>query len=120
MHLEAMPRTPNGKVDKKALPQPMGLSIKSDHYVAPESKIQSALVEIWSSILKREHIGIHDNFFKVGGHSLKATQLLTRLNRKFQVNLKLSDLFSHPYLYEQAEIIEKTGASEYVEIAPVA
>ncbi len=86
VHLAELPRTPNGKVDQRALPPPdqsvIGLE---ENYVAPRSSVEEILVGIWVEVLKLERVGIHDNFFELGGHSLLATQVIARL-RKGQPN----------------------------------
>ncbi|MCU0490002.1 MAG: amino acid adenylation domain-containing protein [Chloroflexaceae bacterium] len=90
--LEQFPLTPSGKIDRKALPAP-------DHtrsaraLVPPRTPVEKVLVGMWSQVLGREQIGVEDNFFEIGGHSLKATQLLNRVRETFHVNLPLRSLF---------------------------
>ncbi len=78
--LEALPLTPNGKVDRKALPEPdAARTAAAEAYVPPRGPIEEALAAIWAELLGRDRVGVHDNFFDLGGHSLIATQLLARV-----------------------------------------
>ena len=105
--LESMPLTPNGKVDRRALPAPDLHSEIKDKYVAPRTPIEEILAQIWSQVLKVEQVGIHDNFFELGGHSLLATQVLSRIRDRFKVQLPLHELFNTPTIAELAPSIEK-------------
>jgi acyl carrier protein len=95
--LEALPLTPNGKVDRQRLPAPGGFRPTSDGaYVAPRSALEETLAEIWAGVLEIERIGVHDNFFDIGGHSLKATQVVSKLRQELQVDLPVRSLFEAP------------------------
>ncbi|WP_434635108.1 amino acid adenylation domain-containing protein [Chromobacterium sp. CV08] len=104
--LDAFPLTPNGKLDRKALPAPHGAQLTSREYEAPQGETEEALAAIWSALLNVERVGRHDNFFELGGHSLLAVQLLTRVREAFDVDLPMSQLFSHPTiaLFEECVI----------------
>ncbi|HEY3581865.1 MAG TPA: amino acid adenylation domain-containing protein [Pyrinomonadaceae bacterium] len=92
--LDEMPLTPNGKIDRRALPAPEELRPEIEqHYVAPRNDIEVALVELWQEVLGVNPIGIRDNFFDLGGHSLKATRLLARVRQVFRTQLPLSVVF---------------------------
>ena len=94
MKLEKFPLTPNGKIDRKALPEPD--VIGSDfEYLAPEGEIEQDLAKIWAELLKtpEENISADANFFELGGHSLQAIKLLTKIRNTFDVNLKIESLF---------------------------
>ncbi|MBW4632890.1 MAG: amino acid adenylation domain-containing protein [Iphinoe sp. HA4291-MV1] len=105
--LEKMPLTPNGKVDRKALPAPdLELSLK-DSFVAPRTLTEEILAKLWAEILNLKQVGIHDNFFELGGHSLLATQVISRLRSVFEVDLPLRRLFEFPTVADLAESIEK-------------
>ena len=94
MVLSQLPLTPNGKVDRKALPVPDVTSSVSTEYVAPETETQKALAEIWQEVLGIEKVGIHDNFFfDLGGHSLKATQVISRIRQAFDIECPLNKIF---------------------------
>ncbi|HYD81243.1 MAG TPA: amino acid adenylation domain-containing protein, partial [Paucimonas sp.] len=90
--LDAFPLTPNGKVDRKALPAPDMTRSEVD-YVAPRNPIEQALAEIWAEVLRLDRVGVLDNFFELGGHSLLATQVVSKLRTAFAVDLPLRVLF---------------------------
>ncbi len=107
MILDSLPLMYNGKIDRRALPAPDGARPElEDSFVAPQTSIEKAVVEIWSDILGVERIGIHDNFFELGGHSLFATQLLSRLQASFQVEIPLLYFFDTPTVAGLVENIE--------------
>jgi amino acid adenylation domain-containing protein len=107
--INAIPLTPNGKVDRKLL-QSKGLEVTSEaQYVAPSSDTEKKLAAIWEEILALEQVGIHDNFFDLGGHSL----LIVQLNQKIQSELgnssiELTSFMNNPTIYQQALLVEKT------------
>ena len=95
MILDALPLTPNGKIDRKALPLPSPQQVRSEvQFVAPQTSTEKELAAIWAEILGSDHIGIHDNFFNSGGHSLSATQLVTHIRKNFFVELSLRDFLN--------------------------
>ncbi|MGO3669288.1 MAG: amino acid adenylation domain-containing protein, partial [Vreelandella alkaliphila] len=101
--LEALPLNANGKVDRKALPEP---DLASDtHYEPPQGEVEKALAEIWSEVIGVERVGRHDNFFELGGHSLLAVQMVARVQADMQVELKISEVFKHPLLRDLAKCI---------------
>jgi amino acid adenylation domain-containing protein len=103
--LEALPFTPNGKVDRRALPAPDLHSQLSDKYVAPRSPIEELLAQIWAQVLKVEQVGIYDNFFELGGHSLLGTQVVSRIRNIFKVELPLRELFAATTVAQLAQSI---------------
>ncbi|MBD2199778.1 MULTISPECIES: non-ribosomal peptide synthetase [Calothrix] len=106
--LEALPITPNGKLDRRALPAPKitQLSSPSD-FIAPSTAIEKQLVNIWTEILGIDNIGIHHNFFNLGGHSLLATRLISQIRQTFQIELPLRRIFEKPTIAGLAKDIEK-------------
>ncbi|MEK6278965.1 MAG: amino acid adenylation domain-containing protein [Acidobacteriota bacterium] len=96
VRLEAMPLTPSGKVDRRALPAPTLDQANGGAFVAPRGQTEQELAEIWEQLLQIEPIGVRDNFFDLGGHSLLATQLVSRILTRFAVDLKLQDIFIAP------------------------
>lgn len=94
--LEAFPLTPNGKVDRRALPAPGTKRHEAQDFEPPRAPIEAALAEIWKEILRVERVSVRDNFFELGGHSLLATQVVSRIRAAFQIELDLRDLFSNP------------------------
>jgi amino acid adenylation domain-containing protein len=108
--MDDFPLTPNGKVDRGALPVPDPARAESEgEYVAPRSDVERSLAEIWASVLRLDRVGVHDDFFGLGGHSLMATQVVSRLRTELGVDLPLQTLFEHPTVAALAEEIETVG-----------
>jgi amino acid adenylation domain-containing protein len=117
LRLEVLPTTANGKVDRKALPNPMTVEmIGASNYIPPSSDIQKKLVDIWQDILNRDSIGIRDNFFDIGGHSLKATQVVTRIYKELHAVITLGAIFTSPTIEELAKLIVSIDPKVYEEI----
>ena len=95
VELDSIPLTPNGKVDKKALPDPE-LTDLSAAYVAPGNETEQALADIWQELLHIEQIGINNNFFELGGHSLLAMRVVSAVRKELDVEISIRDLFVHP------------------------
>jgi surfactin family lipopeptide synthetase C len=106
--LEALPLTPNGKVDRRALraAQSVGPETERD-IVAPRTPVEEQLAVAWRQVLRLERVGVHDNFFEVGGHSLLVTQVISRVREAFQIELPLRSLFDHPTIAELALVVEE-------------
>ncbi len=105
--LETLPLLTNGKVDRRALPQPQQAQFQQEKsYEAPRSPTEELLVPIWAQVLQLEKVGVHDNFFELGGHSLLATQIIVRTRKAFQVELPLHTLFLTPTIAGIAEQLE--------------
>ncbi|MCP5047930.1 MAG: hypothetical protein GY940_12210, partial [bacterium] len=117
--LESIPLTPNGKVDRRFLPSP--LTNRGKNYLAPRTGIEKTLVSLWSEVLgvNKDNIGRTADFFDLGGHSLKATLLVSRLHKELQVKLSLADLFEKPTVAELARHIEAAVTDKYVPLTPV-
>ena len=98
------PLTPNGKSDRKALPVPDMAALQAD-YVAPGTDIEHALCEIWQEVLGVERVGVTDNFFRLGGHSLMATRFMSRINKLFDVVLPLKTLFSEQSISNLTQVL---------------
>jgi amino acid adenylation domain-containing protein len=106
--LEALPLTPSGKVDRRALPKPEGDRPRLEkEYVPPASEVEDALVAIWAEALGVERVGVLDNFFELGGHSLLATQVVARIRENLQVDLPLIALFQLPTVEQLAVAVEE-------------
>jgi acyl carrier protein len=103
--IESVPLTPNGKVDHAALPSSKG-SRHTETYVGPRTAVEEELVRILAPLLKLERVGVNDNFFLLGGHSLLGTQLIARISETFGVDLTLLKLFDHPTVAEMSLEIE--------------
>jgi acyl carrier protein len=91
--LDTFPLTPNGKIDRTALPAPDGEIERAREYVAPHTPTQEIIAHIFATVLGIEKVGIYDNFFELGGHSLLATQIISRLRQNFQIDLTVRVLF---------------------------
>jgi acyl carrier protein len=105
VRLDDMPLTPNGKLDRKALPAPEADAYSTYNYEPPQGEMEMELAAIWTDVLKLERVGRHDNFFNLGGHSLAAVQVVTRLRQALSVELTIRDLFAQPVLHLFAEHI---------------
>ena len=99
VELKSMPLSPNGKVDRRALPEP-DLAPARTEYLAPRNEVEEKLARIWCDVLRLEKAGVHDNFFDLGGHSLLATQLVSRIRTTFGVQIPLSRFFEKPTIAE--------------------
>jgi len=104
--LDALPLNPSGKVDRRALPAPETTEILAQEYAPPETPTEELLVEIWEHVLRRTKIGIHDNFFALGGHSLLTPQIVSRIEHTFQVHLTLRAFFEAPTVSKMATQID--------------
>ena len=109
VELESLPLTTNGKIDRKALPDPEGTTAEGG-YAAPRNETEQQLAAIWQELLGVERVGINDNFFEIGGHSLLAMRVVSAIRKELNVELTIRDLFVYPniaslgvYLEEQAE-----------------
>jgi len=104
--LDALPVSPNGKIDRKALPVPGRSRPELDvPYIAARSPVETELAKIWAEVLAIDRVGIHDNFFDLGGHSLAATRVISRVIQKCQLELPIKALFESPTVAEMALVI---------------
>ncbi|CAI8756612.1 Arthrofactin synthetase C [Pseudomonas sp. IT-93MI4] len=107
--LDALPLTPNDKIDRKALPEPGADAVINRPYVAPEGEVETTLARIWGEVLGVEQVGRHDNFFELGGHSLLAVKLVNLLQRA-GLQLSLAELFQHPSIESAAALLSQDEA----------
>jgi len=120
MQLEVLPLTANGKVDRKKLPDPEGLDRGDEvEYIAPRTATEEKLALIWEEVLGRERIGIKDDFFVLGGHSLRATRLASQIHKQFEVKIDFHELFTRTVLEEQAQLIEEAPVTAFRTIRAV-
>ncbi|HKH47502.1 MAG TPA: condensation domain-containing protein, partial [Thermoanaerobaculia bacterium] len=122
--LEALPVTPNGKLDRKALPAPGGARPElSSRYVEPGTPVESLLAGIWAEVLHKERIGVLDDFFELGGHSLLATQVAARVRQAFAVDIPLRSIFDAPTvaaLARRVDAARRAGSGrDTLPVAPV-
>jgi amino acid adenylation domain-containing protein len=109
--LDAFPMTPNGKLDRIALPPPDLRSSESEElYVPPNTPTEEALVGIWCELLGLKQVGVQDNFFELGGHSLMMVRMINRIKRMTSVSLGISDLYQNPTVQKLARVIVAQGS----------
>jgi acyl carrier protein len=104
--LDVWPLTPNGKLDRRALPMP-DLTQTSRHYVEPRTPLEKEIAAIWQEVLGTERIGVEDSFVELGGHSLLATQVVSKVLVEFGVELSVSHLLSASTVAQFAKEIEQ-------------
>jgi acyl carrier protein len=108
VQLEAMPLTPNRKVDRKVLPKPEADSSSEQGYVAPRTEAEQKIAEVWQEVLNLKRVGVTDDFFELGGHSLLATQVMSRINKLFNIQLPLRRFFEATTIETLAEVIDNS------------
>ncbi|QUY44989.1 non-ribosomal peptide synthetase [Acaryochloris marina] len=106
MPLETFPLTSSGKIDRKALPKPDTSQMLAANYVAPRNSLEEQIMQVWAEIFKQEKIGIYDNFFDLGGYSLLAVQIVSRLRQALNIEILLPHLFESPTIAELAQRVE--------------
>ena len=95
--LSSLPLTPNGKLDRRALPEhEQGDAILEQPYIAPRTPIEALLAQMWADVLRVPRVGVDDDFFDLGGHSLRATQVIARARAAFGIELPLRSMFETP------------------------
>ncbi|MEG4011367.1 MULTISPECIES: non-ribosomal peptide synthetase [unclassified Microcoleus] len=118
--LEAMPLTPNGKIDRRSLKAPDKNTAEFEsNFTCPRTPDEQLIAEIWAEVLGLERVGIHDNFFELGGHSLLATQAIARLREAFQIELPLRVLFESPTVATFTESLLQYRASQKLKAPPI-
>ena len=119
IQLEQMPLNQSGKIDRKELAKLEGEMTTGVEYVAPRDEVEKKLEEIWSEILDVENIGVYDNFFDLGGHSLKATVLASRVQREFSIEVSVKDIFDNTTIDELSKYIKQGTVVESQGIVPI-
>ncbi|MFK5977253.1 MAG: amino acid adenylation domain-containing protein, partial [Sulfurovum sp.] len=121
IELQKLPLTANGKIDKKALPNIKDIVSVNKKIVKPISKIQKELLTFFSDVLKieKEKISIDDNFFEIGGNSLSAISIITKISKNLQSKIELRELFSNPTIELLSAIVDKKAKIEYSPIKPI-
>jgi hypothetical protein len=110
--LEALPLTPNGKVDRRRLPETDGARPDLEEvYVAPRTEIERVMAGVWQEALKVEKVGVHDNFFNLGGHSLLLVHVHSRLREVLQAEVSIIDMFKYPTVSALAEHLSREAAA---------
>lgn len=112
MILEALPLTSNGKVDRQALPMPDVLRPELEvAYVIPQTEVEKTIASVWQKALNLEKVGIHDNFFEIGGHSLLLVTVHSQLQKILKSELSTLDLFRYPTINSLAEYLSSSPNS---------
>lgn len=119
MQIEKIPLTSNGKIYRKALPEPDGVVNTGVEYVAPRNEVEEKLIEIWNEVLEAGRIGTDDDFFILGGHSLKAIKMAAIIKKELMTEISVGDIFSHSTVRSLGEYIGKAIESEYSSIEAV-
>lgn len=117
VQIDKMPLTPNGKIDRRALPDPRTLKRK-EAYIPPRNAFEEKLVGIWAEVLhlEKDHVSVEDDFFKLGGHSLKAAVMVTLIHKTMDVKMVMREIFDMPTIRKQAEHIKSAVREEYKSI----
>ena len=120
--LPEFPVTANGKIDRAALPAPGDQTLLNEQYAAPRNETETALVQIWQQVLDLPRVGITDNFFAIGGHSLRGTQLVFEIYKHMEVKIELKTIFTYPTINQLAPVIAKAAPRKYepIPLAPAA
>ena len=105
VQLEMLPLTPNGKIDRRALPAPEGRPQLEEAYVMPKTEAERIIAAVWQDMLQLEKVGINDNFFSVGGHSLLLVSIQAKLNEILDKELSIIELFKYPTIKELAQYL---------------
>ncbi|MDO7929923.1 amino acid adenylation domain-containing protein [Pseudomonas sp. KFB-139] len=117
--LEAMPLTPNRKLDRKALPAPEGEAFASRIHEPPQGATETALAQVWQQLLDVERVGRNDHFFELGGHSLLAMRLIAHVRQRLGAELRLMDVFAHPVLEAMARGLAQAARSSQPSVIAV-
>ncbi|MEE4570346.1 condensation domain-containing protein, partial [Paenibacillus polymyxa] len=120
VQLDRFPLTPNGKIDRKALPAPEARLEGGLEYVAPRTPLEAKLAQIWQDVLKLSSVGVTDSFFDVGGHSLRATSLVAKIHQELDSRMTLREVFQHFTIEQQAQLIATHGTDTYTVIPAAA
>jgi amino acid adenylation domain-containing protein len=116
VRLDALPLTQTGKVDRKALPPPGRDAYVTHTHEDPQDDVEAALAEIWADVLGVERVGRRDHFFEMGGHSLRAVQVTSRVRQVLAADVALRELFLHPVL---ADFARRVATATRVELPPI-
>ncbi|MBW8684662.1 non-ribosomal peptide synthetase [Chitinophaga rhizophila] len=111
--LDTMPLTKNGKVDKRALPAPDEENVQSDIYVAPRNETEQAIADLWQEALKVNRVGVYDNFFQLGGDSIRAIGIISHLRKQFDSRIKLYDLYNPGHIAGLSAIIDELRETDH-------
>jgi acyl carrier protein len=109
--LAGLPRTPTGKMDRRALPEPDIAAYAGREYEPPQGDIETAIASVWEKVLRVDRVGRRDNFFELGGHSLLGIKLITGISERLEVALSVTAIFQHPTVEEMAAAVQSLRRS---------
>ena len=117
VRIKQVPLSPNGKVDRRALPDPdVETAAWSAPFVAPQGSAEETIAQIWQEVLQFTRIGVESNFFELGGHSLKAMQVISRMQRELGVKISLREFLEHPTVAALAQLTHRGKHARFSEI----
>ncbi|ASW74386.2 hypothetical protein IQ37_04790 [Chryseobacterium piperi] len=114
VELDFVPLTPNGKMDRKALPPIGGEDLIREVYIAPRNETEQKLAEIWQEVLGVDKVGITDNFFELGGNSIKILKLLSRIEKEVEIKLKFNEIFKMPSISQLSIFLSHQNRNHHV------
>ena len=117
--LDAFPLTITGKLDQKSLPKPEALMYAATNYEAPTNETENKLAAIWADILELKKVGINNSFFEIGGHSLKAVRMVSRIYKELKIDVSLKDFFENVTIKKLAQFINRSEKRPFSQIQPV-
>jgi hypothetical protein len=119
--LDSIPLTPNGKIDRAALPDPERVRRETEtEYIPPRTEIENLIAGVWQEVLRLDRVGIHDNFFEVGGSSLLLVQANARLRERFNRHISMIDMFRYPTVNSMASFLSRDDEEAQVSFRQVA
>jgi amino acid adenylation domain-containing protein len=116
VHVDRLPRTATGKIDRRALDRLPREGAESERVVAPRNEIEARLLALWTEVLGLSTLSIEDGFFDVGGHSILAARAVSRMREDFSIDLTLTDLFTRPRISQMAELVADAVAARDAEV----
>ncbi|WP_164931455.1 non-ribosomal peptide synthetase [Longirhabdus pacifica] len=116
--LQSLPITFNGKIKRDALPDPQEKRQASAAYEEPRNEVELKLVNIYQQVLEVQKIGIQDHFLELGGHSLKATMIVSKLQKAFDMDVPVNEIFLRPTIKQLAQFMQHSQGRTYADIAP--
>ncbi len=119
MVLKQLPLTANSKVDRQALPNPLGRPEQMGEYAAPQTELQRILADIWAQLLQVDQVGIKDNFFELGGHSLHGMKLIAKIAERIKVRLSVVSVFQHPTIETMAKVVDSIRSAQGESVNPL-
>ncbi|MCY9027723.1 surfactin non-ribosomal peptide synthetase SrfAA [Bacillus inaquosorum] len=118
IQMDELPLTGNGKIDRRALPLPDANVSRGVSYVAPRNETEQKVADIWAHVLQAEQVGVYDQFFDIGGHSLAGMKMLALVHQELGVELSLKDLFQSPTVEGLAQVIDSAEKGTIISISP--